>query len=117
MSEDTLAADITLLNNSKLIRGKEASECKYEEKIVNQDMLSHKDGKVMRFLEPNREVTTARNNNLESLNQDILYSQNLIVRGTTTTQDLTDSVTECGVVNFKRFRKVSRSSASYIFPA
>ncbi|KMT08098.1 hypothetical protein BVRB_6g143500 [Beta vulgaris subsp. vulgaris] len=112
LSEDTLAADITLLNNSKLIRGKEASECKYEEKIVNQDMLSHKDGKVMRFLEPNREVTTARNNNLESLNQDILYSQNLIVRGTTTTQDLTDSVTECGVVNFKRFRKIKTQSGN-----
>ncbi|KNA18946.1 hypothetical protein SOVF_066070 isoform B [Spinacia oleracea] len=107
LSEDALLTDLLLQNNTKTVRGKEATERKnIDKKSANQG-----DSNVQRFFEPKREVTIARNNDLKSSNSDILYSQNLIVRGTNI-QVSTGTVADGGVVNFKRFRKTDIQSGN-----
>lgn len=112
LSEDALGADSMLQSDRKIIRGKEATECKsVYETSANQVASLLGDGKIMSFLEPKREVANAKSNSLESQNLDILYSQNLIVKGTNA-QASTGAVTNVGVINFKRFRKSNMQSGN-----
>ncbi|CAO2823350.1 unnamed protein product [Amaranthus hypochondriacus] len=110
LSEDAPSADLMPDNSTNLFRQKEAPEYKSkQEKYVNTS--TQEDSKVMSYLKPNRAVKTARNDDLEGVEFDICYSQNLVVRGTNT-QVPTGSVTEGGVVNFKRFRKNKTQSGN-----
>ncbi|KAK9678005.1 hypothetical protein RND81_11G181300 [Saponaria officinalis] len=67
--------------------------------------------KVTHFVESNRALASAKVENMESSNADILYSQNLIVRDMIP-QVSRNSYSQDGVINFKRFRKTNTQSGN-----
>ncbi|XP_074275024.1 nibrin homolog [Silene latifolia] len=72
-------------------------------KIENQEH-SH-------FVEPNKAHVRAKVEDLDSVNVDILYSQNLIVRHVNP-PSATSLDSQDGIINFKRFRKTNTQSGN-----
>uniref|UniRef100_A0A803LJT9 FHA domain-containing protein n=1 Tax=Chenopodium quinoa TaxID=63459 RepID=A0A803LJT9_CHEQI len=107
-----ISEELMMQNKTKYFSGTEATDCmNIDKKSANKDASSPEVGEVLSFLEPKREAANARNDDLESWNLDILYSQNLIVRNTNT-NDSVSSVSDGEVVNFKRFRKTNIQSGN-----
>ncbi|XP_021746816.1 nijmegen breakage syndrome 1 protein-like isoform X2 [Chenopodium quinoa] len=107
-----ICEELGMQNNTKKFSGTETTDCmNIDKKSANKDALSPEVGKALSFLEPKREVANARNDDLESWNLDILYSQKLIVRNTNTNVSVS-SVSDGEVINFKCFRKTNLQSGN-----
>lgn len=112
-SEGAQITDFKQHNSRTMIREEHKEVTKYEstmEESVNQGASLLGDGQTMNFLEPNGGVRK-KEDDPESRNLDILYSQSLIVRDTNP-HAATGSITENGVINFKRFRKTNTQSGN-----
>jgi len=101
-------------NNRTLVRKEDKQATEYEsteDKSLNH-AASLGDDHTVNFIDPNRAVVRKEKDNPELGNVDIMYSQNLVVRDANP-QFSTGNATESGVINFKRFRKVSVHFVSF----
>ncbi|KAH9625604.1 hypothetical protein KSS87_017079 [Heliosperma pusillum] len=96
--------------------------CEQQQKSENMEIVDVKPNRIpikgkieiqehSHFVEPNKAHVRAKVENLDSVNVDILYSQNLIVRDVIP-PSATSLASQDGIINFKRFRKTNTQSGN-----